>query len=238
MRVSILFAAALLVSVGCATAVIPDGSEAETKAVGDAGDQSSDNSYAGSGDGGAPTSDGGKTTPPKGDSGTPISGGSCTFSGVLATFDFSSESGDQTSTAATSKAAGITAGDVKRASTLTPVSGSGSINASGWTTSTHVDMSRYYTLTLTPPSGCSLDLTSLSVDSQSSGAGPGSGAVATSDDSFSAKTNFATNATHSAALSVSGSSGAVEVRIYGFGASSTSGTMRIENTLTVSGALH
>jgi hypothetical protein len=39
-------------------------------------------------------------------------------------------------------------------------------------------------------------------------------------------------------LTVSSTSGSVEIRIYGFSASSTSGTMRLQNTLSVTGSLH
>ncbi len=61
--------------------------------------------------------------------------------------------------------------------------------------------------------------------------------VATSDDNFGATTSVAVGATATPALAVSGSTGAVEVRLYGYAASSTSGTLRIATTLTVSGSL-
>src|SRR5690242_18395194 len=55
--------------------------------------------------------------------------------GPLLTFDFSGALGSQASTAPSSSAAGITAGALTRSPTLTAVVGSGSINASDWTTS-------------------------------------------------------------------------------------------------------
>ena len=237
MRVTTLLGAVAIFSVGCATAVVPDGAEPDLKSGDDGGGGPASNTdgYGDGSDGGSSTaSDGGKITPPKGDSGTTT--GSCTFTGALATYDFTGESGDQTSTAAASKAAGVTAGDVKRTG-VTAVAGSDSINASGWPTTTHADTSKYYTLTITPPSGCSVDITSISIDTSASGSGPSTGAVATSDDTYSAKTTFTTGATHSNSLSVSGSSAPVEIRIYGYSASSTSGTLRVESTLTVTGSL-
>jgi hypothetical protein len=218
--------------------VVPDGASPDiaTNTGDDAGGTSGDNSYSGGGgDGGTPKSDGGSTGP-KSDGGS-TSTGSCAFTGALATYDFSGESGDQTSTAAKTKATGVTASDVKRATALTAVSGSDSINASGWATATHVDTSKYYTVTITPPSGCALDVTALSVSTSASGSGPSNGAVATSDDSFSAKTNFTPGSTANPLLSVSGSTTATEIRIYGYGATSASGTMRMQNTLTITGSL-
>jgi hypothetical protein len=222
--------------VGCATAVVPDGAAPDIKTDDDAGGSSSDNSYASGGDSGSSSpADAGKTTPPKGDSGT--STGSCSFTGALAAYDFTGESGDQTSTTATSTAPGVAAGNVKRAGTLTAVSGADSINASGWATASHADTTKYYTLSVTPPSGCSLDITSISIDTSASGSGPSTGAVATSEDSFGAMTTFTTGATHNNTLSVSGSTSAVEIRIYGYSASSSAGTMRMQSTLTVTGSL-
>jgi hypothetical protein len=221
---------------------VPDGAspDVKTDTAQDAGGTSADNSYGnGGGDSGTskstPPSDAGTTTP-KTDGGT-VSTGSCSLSGALAAYDFTGESGNQASTAATSTGAGITAGDVTRASTLTAVSGSDSINSSGWTTSTHADTTKYYTLSITPPSGCKLNVSSISLDTTASGSGPGAASVATSGDSFSAKTTFTPGSTSTPSLSVSGETGAVEIRIYGYGASSTAGTMRMQNTLTVSGSL-
>src|SRR6185503_5794761 len=66
------------------------------------------------------------------------------FNGTLATFDFTNEPGNQTSTAASSTAAGVSAGALARSSALTAVSGASSINASNWTTASKLDATRYY----------------------------------------------------------------------------------------------
>ena len=172
--------------------------------------------------------------PPPQDSGT----SACSFSGVLATYDFTGEPGNQTSTKPTSSAANVTAGAISRATSLTATTGVDSINSSNWTTSTKLDTTRYYTFTLTPQGACTLDVTKLSVTTKTSSTGPTSVAVATSADKFATTASVTPNTTATASLSVSGATGAVEVRIYGFGGSSTGGTMRVDTTLTVSGSLN
>lgn len=180
--------------------------------------------------------------PPQQDSGTPQqdSGNnntSCTaYQGALATWDLSGQPGNETSAPASGVATGLGASDLSRATALTAVSGTSSINSSNWTTSSSIDATRYYTFTLTPPSGCTLDVTKLSITTSASSTGPKSAALATSDDSF-AQTTAVTIGTDTPSVSVSGASGAVEVRVYGYGASSTSGTLRISSTLTVSGSI-
>lgn len=184
--------------------------------------------------------------PPADDSGAPNNNppdaGSnntgCSYTGTLATFDFSGQPGNQVSTPAASSATNVTASAITRASALTAVSGANSINSSSWSTSSSVDSSRYYTFSLTPGSGCALDVGSLALTTQASSTGPTQGAVATSDDNFASTASLASNGPTTATLSVSGATGAVEIRVYGFGASSAGGTMRITGTLTVSGTLH
>jgi hypothetical protein len=162
----------------------------------------------------------------------------CTFQGVLATYDFTGEPGNQASTKATSSAKNVTAGAVARATQLTATTGVDSINSSNWSTSANVDTTRYYTFTLTPQGACTLDVTSLSITTKASSTGATKGSIATSDDKFASMTTFTPNVTATPKLSVSGATGAIEVRIYGFGASGAGGTMRVDTTLTVSGALN
>lgn len=205
---------------------------------GDDAGSSAASSYGGDngdGGGGGSTTDGGTSTKDSGGGGT---GGCPTFTGVLATFDFTGEPGDQSSTAPASSAPGIGAGNVTRSSSVTGVTGSDSINSSGWGTGGSADSSKYYTFTITPDSKCTLDITSVSVDSKSSSSGPTKGSVGTSDDSFGTKTSFTPGGTDSVTVSVSGASGAIEIRVYGYSAGSGSGTFRVQNTLSVTGSLH
>jgi hypothetical protein len=160
------------------------------------------------------------------------------FTGVLATWSFSGQSGEQTSTAASATATGVTAGAIERSSDLTPTSGSNSINSSGWSESGSRSSSLYYTFTVTPAAGCELDVTGMAIEAHSSASGPESAEVATSADTFASNVTISTSTSSSPTLSVSDSTAAVELRVYGYNASSDEGTMRIETTLTVSGALH
>jgi hypothetical protein len=159
----------------------------------------------------------------------------CAFSGVLATWDFTGQPGTQASTAAKSSAPGVTAGAIIRQPTLTATSGSGSINSSNWPTATALDATKYYTLTLTAPAGCTVAVTSIAIDAKSSSTGPASAVMATSADGFAQTTAISTTASSTPSVSASGQT--LELRIYGFHATGTGGTMRVSNTLTVTGHL-
>jgi hypothetical protein len=157
--------------------------------------------------------------------------------GMLATWSFIGESGSQPMTAATNMAAGVTASAASRSSGLTVASGVGSINSSGWPTAAQLDSTKYYTVSVTPPFGCVMDLSAVAIDSKSSTMGPTVAAVATSDNNFTQTTPVTVNTPGTSNLAVTGASGMVEVRVFGYSAMSASGTYRIENALTLSGAL-
>ncbi|HUJ62665.1 MAG TPA: hypothetical protein VLX92_29385 [Kofleriaceae bacterium] len=165
--------------------------------------------------------------------------GSCAqaFTGTLGTWSFASEPGSQASTSSSGSAPGVTAGEFKRSSGLTTSTGANSINSANWATSAQLDPSKYYTATITPPSGCTMSITGIGIDAKASATGPASGAVATDADNFQQTSPVDTNSQSSPSLSVSAATGAVEIRIYGYGASGTSGTFRVQTTFTVSGSL-
>ena len=165
--------------------------------------------------------------------------GSCSsaFTGTLATYDFTSASGSQTSTASSGTASGVTAGAITRSSALTATSGTSSINSTNWSMDSQPDNTKYYTLTLSAPSGCTLAVSGLSIETKASASGPSEAAVATSADSFAATVTIAPSASSTPVLSASVASGDLELRVYGYGASSMAGTMRIADTLTVTGSL-
>ena len=167
----------------------------------------------------------------------PTTGCAHPTSGVLVTFDFTGTTGSQTSTQPKSTATGILGGPISRSAGLTAVAGAGSINSSGWPTTTTLDATKYYTFTITPDPTCVMDLTSMSIDTKASNTGPASAAVATSADNFAGDTTFTPSSVANVTLSVTGANAAIEVRVYGYHASSTSGTFRVQNTFTISGAL-
>ena len=175
------------------------------------------------------------------DTGTPDTGptdGGCAisgYSGVLATFDLGNQPGGELSAAPTSTASGVSGSSLSRSSSLVPNGGSGSINSSNWPAS--FDASRYYTFSITPSAGCTLSLTTLSLQVRASASGPSAGSVATSADTFAARQAMPAIGTASIALGGASGASAIEVRIYGYGASSATGTFRLENTLTLAGTI-
>lgn len=160
----------------------------------------------------------------------------CAFTGVLATYAFAGETGSQTETVATTMATGITAGPIKRAATLTATSGAASINSTNWPTAAQVDLTKFYSFTIAPPASCAMTLTTIAIDVKSSSTGPATGALATSSDSYATFKSVSTGTPSTVTASVT-SSAMVEVRVYGYGASSASGTMRVQGTLTINGTI-
>jgi len=156
---------------------------------------------------------------------------------VLATWVFTGAAGNQASTPSSSTATGVSAGDVARSVSLTAASGANSINSSNWATGTSPDTTKFYTFGLQPPNGCSMSLTSLAIDAKASATGPAAASVATSDDGYTQSSSVDPNSATSPSLSVNASTTMVELRVYGYSASGTTGTLRIQNTLTVTGSL-
>lgn len=181
--------------------------------------------------------DAGTDAGPDAGSDTGITCASHGYSGALVTFGLSGQPGSESSAPATSTAAGVSSSALARSPAITPVSGSGSINSSNWATGSAADATRYYTFTVTPASGCSVTLSSLALDVRASGTGPQDGDVATGVDGFATHSApFAGTSTPTVSLSASGSGG-IEVRIYGYGAGGSAGTLRIQNTMTLSGSI-
>ena len=206
---------------GCATAGTTD--DDGGGATGDAGDAGAKP------DSGA--ADSGKTD-------TGSSGCTMPFIGALATYDFAAELGTQATTAPKSSAPGVSAGAFGRSNGLTPVAGTGSINSSGWPIAGALDPTKYYTFTLTPDPSCAIDVSSIAIATQSSGTGPTAAAITTSSDGFSQATSFMPTSNGAVNVTVSGTPGGqLEVRVHGWAAGATGGTFRVQNTLTVTGAL-
>jgi hypothetical protein len=185
------------------------------------------------------------TGAPLPDSGTPEAGlsdagSTCPVhgvSGILVTFDLSGQPGNEASAAATSSVTGVTAGPISRSVGLTPVSGTDSINSSGWPAGTAPDKNLFDTFTITPAAGCTVTLTSLSIDVKASPTGPAHAEVGTSADGYTTvSTPFAGTSTETVTLSASGTA-PITVRVFGYGATSSAGTLRIENTMTLSGTI-
>jgi hypothetical protein len=161
-------------------------------------------------------------------------------SGLLATWAFAGQPGNQASTAAASSAPGATAGAVGRSADVVAATGADSMNANGWPMVATLDTTKgYYTLAITPPTGCTVSLTQASITARESGTGPSTLVAATSDDNFTqttALTASSADATSTPTLSVTDAAASVEVRVFGYGASSADGTFRLDGTLTLTGS--
>ena len=109
------------------------------------------------------------------------------------------------------------------------------MNADGWPASTQLDTTQgYYTFTITPPSGCTVSISSASITTSASSSGPGKIAIATSADQFAHTSSLTASTTPS--LSVSAATGTIELRVFGYDSSNLNGTMRISGTLTLTGS--
>jgi hypothetical protein len=171
-------------------------------------------------------------------SGSGVPTGPCAdpYVGVLATWSFASQPGNEISVAAEGTGTGVTAGVVGRSSGVIADAGSASINSRDWATTATRDPTKYYTFSVTPPAGCSMSLTGMSIDAKASTSGPATAVIATSADGFSATTSVGTAGTTTEVLSVN-APGAVELRVYGYGATKTTGTFRIASNLVLSGSV-
>jgi endonuclease/exonuclease/phosphatase family metal-dependent hydrolase len=103
----------------------------------------------------------------------------------VASWSFTGEPGNQLATSG-SGIENVLALDFTRGAALTPVSGAGSINSSGWPGAGD----RFYTFGFVVGQGFKANLTSLSISSRSSGTGPGQLALQYNGDGFAA--NLAT----------------------------------------------
>ncbi|HEY5921487.1 MAG TPA: hypothetical protein VIV11_07440 [Kofleriaceae bacterium] len=165
--------------------------------------------------------------------------GGCTqaFTGTLASWSFATETGTQPSTPVTTKAPGVTAGPIERAPALTPVSGANAMNSSNWPLTTQPDPTKNYKLTIAPPSGCTLSITGLAIDAKASATGPTMAAVTTSVDSYGQQTAISTALASTPALSIPAQTAMIELRVSGYGANATTGTLRLQGTFTLTGSL-
>ncbi len=174
-------------------------------------------------------------------SGSAGSGGSdtanpCSFTGDLATWDLTGQTGSEVQVVANTTTHGVVAGALTRSAAITASTGSGSINSTNWPSQATLDATKYYKLTIAPPPGCAIQLTGLSIDLKASGTGPALGALATSADAFATTTSASTAAPSTPSLTATGTT-SIELRIYGYSASSTGGTLRIQSALVVHGSL-
>jgi hypothetical protein len=163
----------------------------------------------------------------------------CTFTGALVSFDLTKLTGTPANVAASVKAPGVSASALRRVG-VTATSSAGAMNASGWPTGA-LDTGKHYAFSISPPPGCTLTLTTLAVDLKASTTGPTLAAIGTSVDGYAHLENLsvaaAGGATNVSLAGITGVGGPVEIHVFGFAADATTGTLRIQDTLSLTGAL-
>ena len=157
----------------------------------------------------------------------------------LSIFTFTGAAGTELTFAADDPlAAGLASKPViSRGPGLTPSAAANAFSSTAFTTTAAIDLTDYYTFTVTPTAGFTASVRSIELDERRSGTGILSWAVRSSLDGFTADVaSFTvpndTNTRHQIITlgSAFGSLAApVEFRIYGFAAAASTGTWRLDN---------
>ena len=170
---------------------------------------------------------------------------------TLETWELSAAAGSQVSSAPTTTATNITPGTLTRGSGVTASAGAGSMNSSGWfnsaaatTLSDAITNNEYYEFTLPVDAGFTADITAVAFYLRSSSTGPNTATLRSSADGYTTDLGTATAIPNAAAslytlpVTLTGISGTLTFRLYGYGGASgggtpgTGGTMRIGTSPT------
>jgi hypothetical protein len=163
--------------------------------------------------------------------------------GILLRYDFSAAPGDQTSQAASFVDGNATASLLTRGPGLTASSGSGSMNARGFTTNSAIDLDDYYSFSISPLAGHLLNITNLGFAERRSGSGIRTFEIRSSLDSFgtanggimSVPDNTGSRDQLISLSNLQNLTGPVEFRIYAYQAESSAGTWRLKNHSSTGG---
>ena len=165
--------------------------------------------------------------------------------GTLGNYATAGLSGVSASIPPSNVATNATFSNLTRGSGLTATSVTNAFNSSGWTTSSAPDANDYYEFTITPNAAHQFSASELRVGLQRSSTGPPNVVLRTSLDSFAsnigpvisppiAPVAVATSVIDLTTVTgLQNSSTPVTLRLYGYGASSSAGTLRIERVTTV-----
>ncbi|MBY0263262.1 MAG: lamin tail domain-containing protein, partial [Phycisphaerales bacterium] len=148
-----------------------------------------------------------------------------------------------TGTVAGTPGTNIASGTLSRGSGITATSAANSLNSNGWDTTSlglAISGNDYYSFTVVPASGFKMSITGITIRPQRSNTGPANLVVLSDNAGFgftaSAPTLYTTTTVPTSAadatFTVTGHNdltGAVEFRIYGWGASAGTGTLRVQN---------
>lgn len=165
---------------------------------------------------------------------------------TVATYTFTGAAGNEaTFPADVPQPTGVNAGVVDRQGIVSAVTAANAFGSANFQTSGgNIDLSRYVDFTIAPTAGYTLTLTDISFKDQVSGTGPSGFAVRSSTDGyasniFSGSTNGSlSDPAHASTLTgFTNLSSGTTFRIYAYGASSGSGTWRIDD-LTILGFIN
>lgn len=165
-------------------------------------------------------------------------GASALAQGTLFQYDFTGKTGSETSDAASSVATGLTVSGISRGAGLVAGAAAGSIYSTSFAgTATTLDISNndYYTFTLTPGTNQQLALNTLTFTDRRSGTGPTMFSIRSSVDNFASSIfSYTTTSSNSSDVSrsfdfstktgFSALTAPIELRIYGFAATNTTGS--------------
>jgi len=168
----------------------------------------------------------------------------CTLE-IVTQFPFTGAAGTEATFAAATADPALAATPVmSRGTGVTPSVAAEAFSASGWTTGVAIDPDDFYSFTVTPAPGATMNLVGLQLDERRSATGIRSGSVRSSLDGFTSdlgvfavpddilfRTQTVTLPAQFHSLTT-----AVELRIFGFGAEAAGGTWRIDN-VTLLGTL-
>ncbi len=169
----------------------------------------------------------------------PLFYSSLTFGQDLVAYDFTGENGNQLFTATSNVATNMTASSLVRGGGVSASGAGGSMSSTGWSTGA-IDLTDYYSFTVTPDAGYSLDLDELNFGERRSGSGIRNFEIRTSLDGYSASyfsTTFSDNTStrhHNFTFdpAFANITTAITIRIYGYNAEGSGGTWRIVNNST------
>ncbi|QIX62564.1 T9SS type A sorting domain-containing protein [Hymenobacter lutimineralis] len=159
----------------------------------------------------------------------------------LATYSFGTTTpsvGNEATYPADAQPANATFSPISRGSGVTPSLGGGAFASTGWTTAATPDVNDYYTFSVTPASGATLNLTSVTLDERRSGTGITEWVMRSSLDNFASDLVKVTVPDDSDTrvgkkidlpAAFTGLTSAVEFRFYGYKAEAEGGSWRLDN---------
>jgi len=159
---------------------------------------------------------------------------------VISEFSFDISIGIEATIAPDSQPDNAVVSDFSRGSGINSVFGSGTFPGNSWTLASTLDPNDYFSVTLSPNSGFSLDLTSIVFDERRSGTGIREWSLFSSADNFATgitsvsvpdNTDTRTQNTVNLGSSFTGLTDTTEFRWYGFSAESGVGTWRLDNVV-------